>query len=425
MTVMRDPVALEGSGDRGVVPNPVLTWLQAEGVRYRETLPFVEALAEKLLDAGVDLTRITTGIHILNPLIDAASCLWQRGKPMSERRWKMNWTMVQNSPMAAVYSGQTVRKRLDGPSEEGEFPIFADLRNDGATDYLALPLPFSDGTWKAVTFVTARRGGFPDGDVALLAALGPTLAMILEVQTLQRTMLTLLDAYVGPTAGRRVLEGAIKRGMCEPIQAVIWFSDLRGFTELSESLPGAELLQFLNDYFGVMTEAVGRHGGEVLKFIGDGLLAIFPLQDGEAPAAAERALIAAQEAEAGIRACNEDRRQAGASPIRFGLALHVGEVLYGNIGGEGRLDFTVIGPAVNLAARIESMCRTLDRQLLVSGDFAALCNNTLEPLGSFALKGVGTSHPVFGVPDETQQERLLKEPNPPQRTPSGGFVQNT
>jgi adenylate cyclase len=405
MTAMRDPVARKGSGGIGAVANPVLAWLQAEGVRYRETLPFVEALAERLLATGVDLIRLTTGIHILHPQIDASSCLWQRDRPVTERRFKLNregTQQFQNSPMPIVYGGQPVRKRLDGSPEEGEFPIFADLRNDGATDYLALPLPFSDGSSKAVTFVTARPGGFPDGHVALLADLVPTLAMILEIQTLQRTTLTLLDAYVGPTAGRRVLEGAIKRGMCEPIQAVIWFSDLRSFTELSESLPGVELLQLLNDYFGVMTEMVGRHGGEVLKFIGDGLLAIFPLQGGEGSAVAERALIAAQEAETGIRAQNEERSQAGAPLIRFGLALHVGQVLYGNIGGEGRLDFTVIGPAVNLATRIESLCRTLDRQMLVSGDFAALCNTTLEPLGSFQLKGVGTSHPVFGVPNKTQ-----------------------
>jgi adenylate cyclase len=408
MTEVRDPVAPEGSGGKSAVANPVLAWLQAEGVRYRETLPLVEALAERLLAAGVDLSRLTTGIHILHPQIDAASCLWQRGKPMVERRWKMDRAMLQNSPMTTVYSGQTVRQRLDGPPEAGEFPIFADLRQDGATEYLALPLPFSDGSWKAVTFVTARPGGFPDNHVALLADLVPTLAMILEIQTLHRTTLTLLEAYVGSTAGRRVLEGVIKRGMCQPIQAVIWFCDLRGFTELSERLPGEELLRLLNDYFGLMTEVVGRHGGEVLKFIGDGLLAVFPLQDG-ASAVAERALVAAQEAEAGISALNDQRVKAGSSRIRFGLALHVGEVLYGNIGAESRLDFTVIGPAVNLAARIESLCGTLDRRVLLSDDFAALCNTAVEPLGSFQLKGIGTSHPIFGVSPQGRAARIVAE----------------
>jgi adenylate cyclase len=382
---------------KGCTPDPVLAWLQSEGVRYRETLPFVDALAQKLLEAGVDLSRMTTGIHILHPQIDASSCLWQRGKPTTERRFKMNRAVLQNSPMAAVYDGTRVRRRLETP-EPGEFPIFADLRAEGITEYLALPLPFSDGSWKAVTYATPRPGGFSDEQVALFESLVPTLALILEIQTLRRTTLTLLDTYVGPTAGRRVLDGAIKRGMCETIQAVIWFCDLRGFTELSETLPGDELVKFLNDYFGPMTDAVGRHGGEVLKFIGDALLAIFPLSGEEASSVAARALLAAQEAEAAIHRLNEERIQAGQPLILFGLALHAGEVLYGNIGGEGRLDFTVIGQAVNVAARIEGLCGTLDRQILLSGDFADFCNSTAEPLGSFPLKGVGTNHPVYGVP---------------------------
>jgi adenylate cyclase len=219
--------------------------------------------------------------------------------------------------------------------------------------------------------------------------------MILEIQTLHRTTLTLLDTYVGPIAGRRVLDGAIKRGMCDSIQAVIWFCDLRGFTELSEKLSGGELVTFLNDYFGAMTEAVERHGGEVLKFIGDALLAIFPLSSENDSSVAERARVAATEAATAIRMLNEKRSQAGQPVIRFGLALHVGEVLYGNIGGAARLDFTVIGQAVNVAARIESLCKTLNQQILFSGDFAKLCGIDAAPLGSFPLKGIGTEQPVY------------------------------
>src|SRR5215216_1069112 len=198
-----DAVLLEPSDGSGAAArksfssNLILAWLQLEGVRYRETLPFVDALAQKLLETGIDLSRLTTGIHILHPQIDASSCLWQRGKPTTERRFKMNRAMVQNSPMAAVYNGRTVRKRLDAPPEDGEFPIFAELRADGVTDYLALPLPFSDGSRKAVTYATSRPGGFLDDQVALLADLAPSLARILEIQTLQRTTLTLLDTYVG------------------------------------------------------------------------------------------------------------------------------------------------------------------------------------------------------------------------------------
>jgi adenylate cyclase len=379
------------------IPSPVLTWLQSEGVKQRDTVMFVERFAAELLAAGVDVYRLTTGIHIVHPQIDASSALWQQGKPVTERRWKMDRQMLQNSPMAIVYSGKRYRARLDGQAQPGEFPILTELRAEGATEYIALPLPFSDGSWKAVSYATRRPGGFPEHQVALLQGLVPTLAMILEIQTLQRTTLTLLDTYVGPIAGRRVLDGAIKRGMCDSIEAVIWFCDLRGFTELSESLSGAELVSFLNEYFGAMTDAVGRHGGEVLKFIGDALLAIFPLSGETGSLVAERALAAATEAEAAIRALNEKRRESGEPAIRFGLALHVGEVLYGNIGGADRLDFTVIGQAVNVASRIESLTKTLGRQVLFSGDFAELCRGRGEALGTFPLKGVGVEQPVYAL----------------------------
>ena len=151
--------------------NPVLGWLQSEGARYRETMPFVEGLASELLRSGIDVWRLTTGVHILHPQIDASSCLWQRGKPVTERRFKMDregLPQLQNSPMPVVYAGGTVRCRLEAPPEPGEFPILAELRAEGVTDYVGLPLPFSDGSWKAVTYATRRPGGFPEEHVALV-----------------------------------------------------------------------------------------------------------------------------------------------------------------------------------------------------------------------------------------------------------------
>lgn len=381
-----------------IAANPVLAWLQSEGVKYGETIHFVQGLAEELLRSGIDVWRLTTGVHILHPQIDASSCLWERGKPVTERRFRLSgggMQQLQNSPLPIVYAGTSVRYRLDAPPAPGEFPILAELRREGATDYLGLPLPFSDGSWKAVTYATKRLGGFPEEQVTLLESLVAMLAMTLEIQTHKRTTLTLLDTYIGPTAGRRVLDGVVKRGMSETIRAVIWFCDLRGFTELSEELPGEKLVELLNDYFGSMTDAVGRNGGEVLKFIGDALLAIFPLSGEGGRSVAQRALVAAQEAETAIRVLNEGRVRGGQPVIRFGLALHVGEVLYGNIGGADRLDFTVIGQAVNVATRIESLCKTLDRHVLLSREFAALCKIPVEPIGTFALKGVGTEQPVY------------------------------
>jgi adenylate cyclase len=376
----------------------VLRWLQTDGARFRETAPFLDAFVQELLRAGVDVARATTGVPILHPQVYSLSCLWEEGKPVSERRFRQEGEGLrafQNSPMAIVYEGGSVRCRLDQPPEPDEFPILADLRAQGMTDYLALPLTFSDGSWKAITFATRRPGGFPAEHVALLQELIPTLAMILEIQALHRTTLTLLDTYIGRSAGRRVLDGAIKRGMSETIRAVIWTCDLRGFTELSEKLPGGELVELLNDYFGAMTDAVLGHGGEVLKFIGDALLAIFPFASEPDRAVAARALAAASEAEAAIRAINAERTKGGRPAVRFGLALHVGDVLYGNIGGAERLDFTVIGQAVNVATRIEGLSKQLGRSVILSREMAELCDGAVEPLGTFALKGVGSEQQVY------------------------------
>jgi hypothetical protein len=166
----------------------------------------------------------------------------------------------RTAPWRPFTAAASFRVRLDGPPQPREFPILAELRAEGVTEYLGLPLPFSDGSWKAITFSTCAPGGFSDEQFAMLRSLEPNLARILEIQTLHRTTLTLLNTYVGPIAGGRVLDGAIKRGMCEAIRAVIWFCDLRDFTELSEKLPAVELVNLLNDYFGAMTDAVGRHG---------------------------------------------------------------------------------------------------------------------------------------------------------------------
>jgi adenylate cyclase len=201
---------------------------------------------------------------MLHPELDSSSCVWHRNQPVAERRYKLDAEgkrRLENSPIRIVYyEGQQVRYRLESPPQPDEFPIITDLRAEGCTDYLALPLPFSDGSWKAITFVTRRAGGFSEEDIARLERLVPTLARILEIQTLHRTILTLLDTYVGAIAGQRVRDGVIKRGMCETIKAVIWFCDLRGFTELSETLSGADLVRLLNDFFGAMTAAVGQTG---------------------------------------------------------------------------------------------------------------------------------------------------------------------
>jgi adenylate cyclase len=199
-----------------IAPDVILAWLQSEGVKFRETAPFLEAFANELLRAGIDVARATTGVPILHPQLYSLSCLWRKGAPVTERRYRLEGggdETLQHSPMAVVYAGGAVRCRLEGPPETGEFPILADLRAEGMTDYAAWPLPFSDGTWKGITFGTRLRGGFPPEQIRTLESLVPMLSRLLEIQASHRTALTLLDTYVGTTAGRRVLDGAIKRGM--------------------------------------------------------------------------------------------------------------------------------------------------------------------------------------------------------------------
>ena len=380
-------------------------WITHSGSRLRTAPAFVEAFAETLGVEGVPVERITTGITLLHPLVFSSSCVWVKGQGVSERIYPNvadTLRLYENSPLPAVYGqGQTVRCQIGRTPQPDEFPILADLRAEKYTDYVVMPLQFTDGSYKAMSFATRRRGGFLPAHLALLQALISLLAMVLETETLRRTARTLMETYVGPHTGARVLEGSITRGMQESIAALIWLCDLRGFTALSESLPGTTLIALLNDYFGAMCEAVSMRGGEVLKFIGDAMLAIFPLMGRSTPEVAHAAIQATRDAERAIAALNAERQARGDPIIRYGLALHTGEVLYGNIGGPTRLDFTVIGPAVNVAARVQGLCEPLGRRVLLSGAFAALVETqTVVSLGEHRLKGIAESQPVYGLAEE-------------------------
>jgi adenylate cyclase len=306
---------------------------------------------------------------------------------------------MSNSPIRIAYEGGgPVRYDLTAPAQEGEFPILQDLRSEGYTDYVVHSVPFADGSRKALSLATQRAGGFDADELRLFEAMIPAVAFNLEVQALRRTARTLLDTYVGQQSGGRVLEGQIQRGTGETIRAVIWLCDLRGFTNLSEALSREVLIDLLNCYFGPMCDAVASQGGEILKFIGDAMLAIFPIGQDTANDTAktcQAALIAAERAQAALREENERRGRAGLPRIEYGLALHLGDVMYGNIGSDTRLDFTVIGPAVNLTARIESMCRELGRQLLLSSEFVKAGGIAAKSVGTFALKGVGADQEIF------------------------------
>jgi adenylate cyclase len=234
------------------------------------------------------------------------------------------------------------------------------MRDDNVTDYIAMPIVFTDDSVHAVSWTTRQPGGFTDDQVAALRSVMAPLARLIEIMRLRRTAIMLLETEVGSRAGERILAGQIRRGHTETMQAAIWLSDLRGFTPLSDRLPPETVVEVLNRYFDCQVGPILRQGGEVLKFMGDGLLAVFPIADGgDTAQVCGRVLDAARESRANVEALRHSDRDHAIERFRFGLALHVGKVLYGNIGGGDRLDFTCIGPAVNLAARLKKIAARL------------------------------------------------------------------
>ena len=379
-------------------------WLLSEARNIAETEAVEQAIVDRLIAAGLPLARYTTGVPSLHPQVDSFSALWEPGKGLTIRRFRqsaLDPSDVRRSPIFIAYeTGQAERYLLEGEPDAGEYHMLTEFRQAGITEYFVLPLPFGDGSHKVMTFATDRPGGFTDDHIAILMGLQHPLAALIELGYLRYLAVTLMETYVGPVAGRRVLDGAIRRGSGETFRAVIWFCDLKGFTSLSEQLPSQLLIDTLNAYFDATTTAIEAHGGEILKFIGDAVLAIFQPGDGTERQAARSALAAAREAVARIADANALRAEADEPAIECGIALHIGEVTYGNVGGRNRLDFTVIGPAVNLASRIESLTRNLQRPVLVSSDLAALVPDELDEVGDFELKGVSERQSVFAMPTD-------------------------
>jgi adenylate cyclase len=362
---------------------------------------FGDEMCRRIVAAGIPLWRAFCAVGTLHPQIAATAYIWHRNTPGAVRFTAdhsfANDPEFTGSPIAEVQrTGIMIRRRLHDPDCALDYPALSEFKSDGGTDYAAMPMICSSGEINSITWLTDRAGGFSDDEIAGLAAVAEALAIIVELQATRRIARHLMDTYVGHRTGERVLSGAITRGSGEAIRAVVWLCDLRGFTTLTDSMPRERVIAMLNDYFEAMVEAVSAEGGEPLKFMGDGMLAIFELGATEDPrercAAALRAAGAASEK---IAARNIKRRAAGDPEIHFGLALHLGEVSYGNIGAPARLDFTVIGPAVNHAARLEKVGHELGRPVVMSASFAAASKEALESIGRHSLRGVSEPQEVF------------------------------
>lgn len=385
--------------------DPVIDWMLGEGRQTDHDMKaFGRSLAERIAIAGIPITRFFWGVRTLHPLVGATGYIWQRERGEIVQRavsWdETNSDEFQRSPiLLPVASGKPFRCRLDG-TEPLDHPILEELRDEGLTEYLALAMTFVDGTRNPISFQTDAPGGFEASDLEALKRIANAMSLFVETETRYRTARQLLETYVGQRTGERVLSGAIQRGMGETISAVVWFSDLRGFTTLTETLPNAALLDHLNTYFELVGAAVAAEGGEILKFLGDGVLAIFEItaQADEADRCAA-ALRAAQTARQAIMQENQNRTAGGAPEIGWGLALNLGDVSYGNIGTPDRLDFTVIGPAVNHAARLEALGAATGETVILSESVAQVLDMPLRDLGTHELKGVPDPQRAFAPED--------------------------
>ncbi|MDE5456655.1 adenylate/guanylate cyclase domain-containing protein [Bradyrhizobium sp. CSA112] len=379
-------------------------WLMDGGRSAASPKGFMAECCERMVAAGLPLWRVGVFVRTLHPEIYGRSFIWKPGAEVEIGAvdYKiLDSPDFHSSPLYIVFrQGLEVRARSDGP-QSNRFPIVDELRAEGITDYIALPLPFIGGTVNASSWTTKQPGGFTDEQLVALRSLVKPLARVVEILSLNRMAASLLDTYVGNSAGERIMGGQIRRGHTETMNAAIWLSDLRGFTALSDRVPAETVVDILNNYFDCQVAAIKKHGGDVLKYMGDGLLAVFPIDEyvGDEQQVCSHVLEAAHESRASVANLNYPIGDA-VERFRFGLALHVGRILYGNIGGGNRLDFTCIGPAVNLAARLEKIASQLGRTVVASEGFAGICREGWSDLGEFPVAGFSRTARVYGLVDE-------------------------
>jgi adenylate cyclase len=383
---------------------PVGAWIMIEGRHITDPIALLDALAARLNAAGARIERLGFTIRTIHPQLVAWGCYWSRregSRMFAGRHGTQNSDAFVGSPVQYVYERkQPYRRRLGALDEQRDPLLMFELRAAGMTDYYALPLLLGSGELNFMTTASAAPEGFSDDDLDRFGALANLLAPLLETMHTRRMTLGLLDAFVGPRIGARILQGQVKRGDGDRIEAAFWYSDLRGFTALSESLPAADLLQLLNEYFENCAAAAAARGGEILQFIGDAILIVFEIRRAEDEAAVcEDALDAAVDAFASIAVVNHRRRHAGLPQIEFGLGLHLGTVTHANVGAPNRLAFNVVGPAVNKTARIQALTKDAGVPLLLSEEFAARIQRPLRLLGRRDLRGVAGAHEVFTLPE--------------------------
>jgi len=396
-------------GDDAAV-QAISDWLVGQGLLTAEFDPMFAGFCERLVAAGIPLWRAQISMPTLHPTIDSIAFIWRPETGIKSASY--DYTDAESeaflrSPFYHLLStgAHSLRYSL-AEDAELNFPILEEFRQAGGTDYYVRHIEFSfSNTRRKRTGIIAswtshRPDGFTDREIETLDRLLPRLALSLKSTLTYQFAGNLMDTYVGPDAARRILDGDIRLGSADVIRAVLAFADLRGFTLLADRAPRDELIATLNSFFDCMVGPITERGGQVLKFIGDGLLAVFDLAGRPNDSVCSDALAAAVAAIKAAKELNASREKAGKTELRLNVALHLGDVHYGNIGSGGRQDFTVIGPAVNEAHRIENLCRPLGRDLLISETFsraATACSDRLVSLGFHPLRGVREPQELFTV----------------------------
>jgi adenylate cyclase len=395
--------------DRAPEVTAITNWIVQQGLLRVDFETLLEGFCERMVDLGVPIWRGYISARTLHPTVRGTGCSWRAGEGTRKELYiheEVGSEEFLRSPFRHMLSERQLRMRLRlSEMAAVDFPVVERLRGEGGTDYLAHIVGFGvDGKLSAkntgvlASWTTKDPRGFSQRELALLDHMMPRLALALSARLGYEITVNLLDTYVGPEAGRRILDGEIRRGMLQVISAVIFYADLRGFTSIADNHGRHEMVAMLNDYFDCVVPVVAAHGGQVLKFLGDGLLATFPLDNDCAAAACEGALDAAAEALGCVRALNARRAADGHPVMDLDIVLHLGELVYGNVGSADRLDFTVIGPAVNEAARIEALCAQHGLNLLVSEAFAGAATRSADRLvsiGRFILRGVRSAQSIY------------------------------
>jgi len=392
-------------------------WAVREGLRGVDAYHLFDGYCQRLVIDGVPLWRAHAAMETLHPQWNGYGYTWRRDlnaiepenyphSDANERLWLTSPFYALMQRASAGEQTPLLRRRIATGPQERDFPILDELHTLGATDYFAQLFVYggngdrSQGSGIVYSFATDREGGFDEDDATLVQATLPALSLAMKAHAGHVIASGLLATYLGEDAGRRVHAGSIMRGSLDNLHAVLWYADIRGFTAVSDMAPGPDVVELLNEVFEILTASLRERGGQVLKFIGDAMLAIFPFEDADRAETCRRALDAAIEAMRNIGALKAARAARDAPVAAVDLALHVGEALYGNVGAIDRLDFTVIGPAINEVARIEALCEPLGRAALVSAEFAdgmKTADSRLKSLGRHALRGVKEPKEIFAL----------------------------